>query len=92
MPWSLPDISGRPYSVLNFKGRFTESMVGDFPTQMTEHFFASLAVSMGLTLHMQVTEGNCHHQIEALFKAFGRALRRAIAVSGSELPSSKGAL
>ncbi len=86
------DISGRPYSVLNFKGRFTESMVGDFPTQMTEHFFASLAVSMGLTLHMQVTEGNCHHQIEALFKAFGRALRRAIAVSGSELPSSKGAL
>lgn len=86
------DISGRPYHVLDFKGRFSESMVGEFPSQMTEHFFASLATTMGLTLHMQVTDGNCHHQIEALFKAFGRALRRAIEIKGSELPSSKGAL
>ncbi len=86
------DISGRPYCVLNFKGELTDGMVGDFPVQMTEHFFYSLACAMGLTLHLEVSAGNCHHQIEALFKAFGRALRRAIAVSGSELPSSKGSL
>lgn len=86
------DISGRPYAVLDFAGTFTEPMVGDFPSQMTEHFFTSLATAMGLTLHMQVTKGNCHHQIEALFKAFGRALRQAISISGNELPSSKGSL
>lgn len=86
------DISGRPYCVLDFKGQLTDGMVGDFPVQMTEHFFYSLACAMGLTLHLEVTAGNCHHQIEALFKAFGRALRRALAVQGNELPSSKGSL
>lgn len=86
------DISGRPYSVLDFKGKFTQDMVGGFPSEMTEHFFQSLASAMGLTLHMRVTDGNCHHQIEALFKAFGRALRRAIEIHGTELPSSKGSL
>lgn len=86
------DLSGRPHAQFNFTAEFTAPYVGQFPSQMTAHFFSSLAVAMGLTLHLYVSRGNAHHQIEALFKAFGRALRPALARSGSALPSSKGVL
>ena len=86
------DISGRPYAVLDFDTNFTREEINGFETQMVSHFFESLAVAMGLTLHMKVTQGNAHHQVEALFKAFGRALRPAIKVVSNELPSSKGTL
>ena len=86
------DISGRPHCEFSFDGEFSRDKVGEMPAQMVPHFFESLAVAMGLTLHMQVSSGNCHHQIEALFKAFGRALRTALARHGNELPSSKGKL
>lgn len=86
------DISGRPHTRIDFHADFTREDINGFETQMVSHFFESLAVAMGLTLHMTVTTGNAHHQVEALFKAFGRALRPAIKVSGTELPSSKGTL
>lgn len=86
------DISGRPYCNFICDAAFLRDKVGDFPTEMVPHFFRSLADAMGLTLHMNVTEGNTHHQIEALFKGFGRALRKAVKVEGTTLPSSKGVL
>lgn len=86
------DISGRPHVKFDFCADFTRDKVGQMSAQMVPHFFHALAVAMGLSLHMYVSEGNAHHQIEALFKAFGRALRVALARSGNELPSSKGKL
>ena len=86
------DISGRPHVKFDFNADFTRDKVGQMSAQMVPHFFHALAVAMGLTLHMYVSDGNAHHQIEALFKAFGRALRVALACHGNELPSSKGKL
>ncbi|MDD7022935.1 MAG: bifunctional histidinol-phosphatase/imidazoleglycerol-phosphate dehydratase HisB [Aeromonadales bacterium] len=86
------DISGRPHHEFTFDAEFTRDKAGEMPAQMVPHFFESLSVAMGLTLHMKVTSGNCHHQIEALFKAFGRARRQALARHGNALPSSKGKL
>lgn len=72
------DISGRPY--LAFRAEFTAPSVGMYDTQLTEEFFRAVAVQAGLTLHLRVEEGrNDHHKTEALFKAFGLALRNAAA-------------
>ena len=70
------DISGRPY--LAFSASFLAPMCGAMDTQLAEEFFRALAVNAGLTLHLKVLEGrNDHHKMEALFKAFGLALRQA---------------
>jgi imidazoleglycerol-phosphate dehydratase len=84
------DLGGRSYLTLN--ARFMNPKVGDFPTQMTEHFFHSLIDNSGINAHMKVEGENDHHKIEALFKAFAVALKRACAVSGDEVPSTKGIL
>ena len=73
-----------------FEGAFAQTRLGDYPTEMTEHVFRSLAQNMGAAIHVSVTGENDHHKTEACFKAFGRALRQAIAVEGKELPSTKG--
>lgn len=84
------DLSGRPY--FKFKAKFKREKVGDFSTEMTEHFFQSLAYTLMATLHLKTKGDNDHHKIESLFKVFGRTLRQCIKVEGNALPSSKGVL
>ncbi|QSX78012.1 bifunctional histidinol-phosphatase/imidazoleglycerol-phosphate dehydratase HisB [Agrilutibacter solisilvae] len=84
------DFSGRPCFV--FEGRFRREKVGDLPTELVPHFFRSLCESAGINLHLSVTGANDHHQIEACFKALGRALRAAMARADTQLPSTKGVL
>ncbi|GAA1159749.1 bifunctional histidinol-phosphatase/imidazoleglycerol-phosphate dehydratase HisB [Ornithinicoccus hortensis] len=84
------DFSGRPY--LKFESTFDRERVGDFPTEMVEHFWRSLCESARLNLHLSVTGDNAHHVIESGFKAVARAMRQALRVEGAELPSTKGVL
>jgi len=84
------DLSGRPFAV--FEGRFNREAVGGLPTELVPHFFRSLAESLGAALHISVRGENSHHMVEACFKGVGRALRQAIRIESTELPSSKGVL
>ena len=79
LAFAAVDISGRPY--LAFDAAFAAPMCGDMDTQLAEEFFRAVATQAGLTLHLRVLSGrNDHHKMEALFKAFGLALRDAAAV------------
>ncbi|MFA7370708.1 MAG: imidazoleglycerol-phosphate dehydratase HisB [Sphaerochaetaceae bacterium] len=86
------DFSGRNAFVWSVE--FKREMVGTFPTEMVEHFFKSFSDEAKCALHMKVSSGNTHHQIEALFKAFGRAVRKALLryPGNWDLPSTKGVL
>jgi len=87
------DLSGRPYLV--FEGTFSRDKVGDFPTEMVEHFFYSLAINLEATLHISVKGQNDHHKIEACFKGLARCLRAAVSRSERNLnilPSTKNLL
>ncbi len=85
------DISGRPCLVLNCQ--FHREKVGEMATEMVEEFLRALCVHGGLTLHVNVPYGkNDHHQIEAIFKGLGRALKAAVKIEGDALPSTKGML
>lgn len=88
------DISGRPYLV--WKLRFTQEKLGEFDTELVEHWFHSVAQAAGITLHVQQLYGtNNHHVCEAAFKGFARAMRLAVeldARKGGAVPSTKGQL
>lgn len=85
------DLSDRPY--LRWEVNLDREYVGDFPTEMLEHFFYTLAMNAKATLHVKADGKNEHHVIESIFKGFAKALR--FAVSRNErikgiLPSTKG--
>lgn len=84
------DLSGRPYPL--FEGAFETPFIGDYRTDLTAHVFRSLAEAMGAAVHIKVTGQDDHHKTEAVYKAFGRALRQAIRVEGDAVPSTKGVL
>jgi imidazoleglycerol-phosphate dehydratase len=87
------DLSGRPFLV--FDANLPKIQLGDFETETVEEFFRAFAFAAGITLHMKVQYGtNAHHEIEALFKALGRALREAAGNDPREqgIPSTKGVL
>jgi len=85
------DLSGRPY--LNFKGEFTTDRVGDFDTEMVREY--AMSYSAGMNLHIKQLDGdNNHHIIEAMFKAFAKALDEAVSIDPRiiDVLSTKGAL
>ena len=84
------DLSGRPFPV--FEGAFSTPFIGDYRTDLTAHVFRSLAEAMGAAVHVSVTGDDDHHKTEAVYKAFGRALRQAIRIEGDAVPSTKGVL
>lgn len=87
------DISGRPYC--RFEADLPPGAIGNFDHELAEEFFRAVAGAARLTLHLTVETGtNVHHIIEALFKAFARALRGAVAIDPTEtgVPSTKGTL
>lgn len=87
------DLSGRPY--LNFKAEFTSDRVGGFDTEMVKEFFYAISYSAGMNLHIKQIDGdNNHHIIEAMFKAFAKALDEAVSIDPriTDVLSTKGAL
>ena len=88
------DFSGRPG--LHMDVPFRSGMVGGFDTQLTYEFFQGFANHALVTLHIDNLKGqNAHHQAETVFKAFGRALRMALAIdprAAGVIPSTKGSL
>ncbi len=90
------DLSGRPALAfaVEFKGFGDDPpAIGRFDVQLIEEFFNAVANNARMNLHIEVPWGeNNHHIAEAIFKAFGRALRDAVRVTGDEVPSTKGSL
>jgi imidazoleglycerol-phosphate dehydratase len=88
------DLSGRPFLVYEIDPP-GEKILGDppFDPQLAEEFWRALTTAAGWTLHLTMVRGkNTHHVIEASFKATARALRDAVRLEGSGIPSTKGTL
>ena len=88
------DISGRPWLV--FKADFSMPRLGEWDTELIEHWFHSFATSAGITLHIENLYGsNNHHIVESCYKALARALRQAVEIDprkADAIPSTKGTL
>ena len=88
------DISGRPYLV--WRAGFTQEKLGEWDTELIEHWFHSVSQTAGLTLHVELLYGiNNHHICEAIYKGFARAMRTAVELDprkGEAIPSTKGRL
>jgi imidazoleglycerol-phosphate dehydratase len=88
------DLSGRPFAVVDLN--IGAERVGDLPTELVQDFFEGFASAARANVHVKVLYGrSSHHQIEAVFKAFGRALRVACSKDkqlARMLPSTKGLL
>ena len=88
------DISGRPYFVWN--AAFTTQRLGEWDTELIEHWFHSFSQTAGLTLHVECLYGqNNHHIVESCYKALARALRQAVEIDprkADSIPSTKGVL
>jgi len=87
------DVSGRP--LLVFAAELPPGATGGLDHELVDEFFRAVASTAKLTLHLEVQRGtNAHHMIEAVFKAFARALRQAVQIDPGEhgVPSTKGTL
>ncbi|NNC58424.1 MAG: imidazoleglycerol-phosphate dehydratase HisB [Erythrobacter sp.] len=88
------DISGRPYTV--FRAGFSQEKLGEWDTELIEHWFHSVAQAAGITLHIELLYGsNNHHICESIYKGFARAMRQAVEIDlrkGGAIPSTKGQL
>ena len=87
------DLCGRPY--FSMEAEFSSPMVGDFDTQLVREFFYAVSYSAAMNLHIKVLSGvNDHHKIEAIFKAFAKALDEATSFDPriTDVLSTKGAL
>lgn len=87
------DFCGRPY--LNFDASFPTERVGGLDTELVREFFYAVSYSAGMNLHLKVLDGtNAHHMIEAMFKAFAKALDGATGMEPrvSDVLSTKGIL
>lgn len=87
------DLCGRPY--LNFDCEFKTERVGEMDTELVKEFFHAVAYSAGMNIHIKMLDGeNTHHMIEAMFKAFGKALDEATSKDEriTDVLSTKGSL
>jgi imidazoleglycerol-phosphate dehydratase len=85
------DLSGRPFLVYEVDP--VVEWIGTFDPQLAEEFWRAFAFAAGITLHVRSLAGrNGHHVIEASFKGVARALRDAVTVEGTGVPSTKGSL
>ncbi|HEX7521406.1 MAG TPA: imidazoleglycerol-phosphate dehydratase HisB [Acidimicrobiia bacterium] len=85
------DLSGRPFLVYDVNP--VADHIGTFDPQLAEEFWRAVVIAAGITLHMRSLSGrNGHHVIEASFKGVARALRDAVKIEGTGVPSTKGTL
>jgi len=85
------DLSGRSYLV--YHARYGSEKIGEFDVQCIEEFWRAFSSAAKMNLHIEVPYGtNSHHIAEAIFKAVGQSLGRAVSITGNQIPSTKGTL